>query len=43
MAMMEFHEYGGRWQAGTRPQVRELGERLIASADAGMAIFNQGN
>ena len=39
-AMMEFHEYGGRWPIGTRPQVRNLAERLMDSSAACMAIFD---
>lgn len=39
-AMRYFHENGSEWPEGTRSQVRELAERLIASSEAGMAIFD---
>jgi hypothetical protein len=38
-AMMDFHEHG-EW--GTRPQVKELAERLMANSQAGMALFDEG-
>jgi len=39
-AMMDFHENGGKWPAGTRPQVQERAERLMELSAAGMAIFD---
>lgn len=40
-AMQTFHGQNG-WPAGTRPNVKELAERLMANSQAGMALFDEG-